>query len=122
MNNRNIGRFFLLMSFAFALGLPTMPIAQAVEAAKPATQADKPAKAKAAESKSAKKNAPEGAKAGDCLSDSKKKWHNGASCRTTCDAKGTLCDMRLCKSGSWKNYGSCFGPGAVAANCPASCE
>jgi hypothetical protein len=96
------------------------PGAQAQETAKgaAATQGARPATDQKKKAVTVKKKA---AQPGGCAVNGRK-WASGKSCMTTCNEKQTLCDMRICAKGEWKNYGSCFGQGAVAKNCPPSCE
>ena len=101
--------------FAVSLSLGSAPFAQAVENAKSPTHVGK-SKRKAV----AEQAKQEPASATACVYHDKS-WGDGKHCMTTCNAQGTLCDMQICNKGNWKPYSSCFGPSAVAPNCPPSC-
>lgn len=122
MSKQSLGRFFMSVSIAVAMGLLVGPVAQAQEAGQAATQAGKARKAGGTnKKKSDTKKGRSPVKAVGC-EQSGKKWADGKHCMVRCDEKGTMCDMRMCANGNWKNYGSCFGPSAVSPNCPPSCE
>lgn len=93
-----------------------VPCAQAQEVGKATVQTSVKGKNKI----SSKKEKRGTTKAGACVYNNKQ-WSDGAHCTIACNSQGTFCDMRICTKGSWKPYSSCFGPAAVAPNCPASC-
>jgi len=118
MLNEIENRVTVLVGIMATIFLFSGSLAQAEESSKPTTQNAKPTKVVKAKKPASAKQPPAGK---DSCERGGKHWASGASCRTTCNDKNTVCDMRICAKGEWKNFGSCFGSSAVSPNCPAEC-